>query len=283
MHALIDGDILTYRVGFTTENDDFNIAKARIDDLLDRILEAVKADRFTIFLSDSTENNYRYQMYPLYKANRKQPKPKHLEGLKYYLAKEHLAIMTAEQEADDALGITQCKYENKGKSIICSIDKDLLQIPGWHYNFVNEEISHMTHQNGMRFFYKQLLMGDKADNIPCLYGIGPAKADKLLEEKVFEDECFQVVLDAYLKHKKLEGTEEERLGMLLLYGRLLKIRTKENELWNFPQTFQELQPKAESKLSYLRTKAEETLRSLELTTQEIDGFHQLGQSQEVSS
>jgi hypothetical protein len=116
-----------------------------------------------------------------------------------------------------------------------------------------------------------------------LYGIGPAKADKLLEEKVFEDECFQVVLDAYLKHKKLEGTEEERLGMLLLYGRLLKIRTKENELWNFPQTFQELQPKAESKLSYLRTKAEETLRSLELTTQEIDGFHQLGQSQEVSS
>lgn len=283
MHALLDGDILTYRVGFTTEDDDFNIAKARIDDLLDRILEAVKADRFTIFLSDSTENNYRYQMYPLYKANRKQPKPKHLEGLKYYLAKEHLAIMTAEQEADDALGITQCKYENKDKSIICSIDKDLLQIPGWHYNFVNEEMSYVEPMTGMRFFYKQLLMGDKVDNVLCLQGVGSVRADKFLEEKYTEDDCFKAVVDAYMGHKKLEGTEEERLGMILLYGRLLKIRTKENELWNFPPTFQELQPKAESKLSYLRTKAEETLRSLELTTQEIDGFLQLGQSEEVSS
>lgn len=283
MHCLLDGDILAYRIGFTTEEEDFKIAAARMDDLLDRILEAVKADRFTIYLSDSTENNYRYQMYPLYKANRKQPKPKHLEGLKYYLAKEHLAIMTAEQEADDALGITQCKYENKDHSIICSIDKDLLQIPGYHYNFVTEEVKQVSKESGTRFFYKQLLMGDKADNIPCLFGVGPARSDLVLADKTTEDEWFQAVVDAYMGHKKLEGTEEERLGMILLYGRLLKIRTKENELWNFPPTFQELQLKAESKLSYLRTKAEETLRSLELTTQEIDGCLQLGQSQEVSS
>lgn len=283
MHCLLDGDILCYRIGFTTEEEDFKIATHRMDDLLDRILEAVKADRFTIYLSDSTENNYRYKIYPLYKANRKQPKPKHLEGLKYYLAKEHLAIMTAEQEADDALGITQCKYENKDKSIICSIDKDLLQIPGWHYNFVTEEIKQVSKEAGTRFFYKQLLMGDKADNIPCLFGIGPAKADGFLEEKTNEIEWFQAIVDAYLNHKKLEGTEDERLGMILLYGRLLKIRTKENELWNFPPTFQELQQRAESKLSYLLTKAEETLRSLELTTPETDGFPVPGPEKDGSS
>lgn len=261
MHAIIDGDILTHRIGYTTETEDFQIAKWRMDELLDRILEETNANSFTIFLSDSTQNNYRTKIYPQYKANRTQPKPIHLEGLKYYLVSDHAAIMTAEQEADDAMGILQCKYYNKDHSIICSIDKDLLQIPGWHYNFVKQEKSYITKEQGLYKFYTQLLMGDKVDNIPGIYGIGPKKAEKALEGLSGEDHYFE---ECKAQYEKAGLT----LGHLLVYGRLLKIRTKDDELWQFPQAFSDIQPSEESLLSFSQMKVEENIPSSEPTLQE---------------
>ena len=262
MHALLDGDILTYRVGFTTENDSFNIAKVRIDEYIDKILDATGADRFTIYLSDSTENNYRTRLFPEYKANRTQPKPVHLEGLRYYLVTEMGAELTAEQEADDALGITQCKYENRDHCIICSIDKDLLQIPGWHYNFVRETKVYVTKEEGIRTFYEQLLKGDKVDNIPGIYGIGDVKARKLLKDCKTELEMFEVGKEQYAK----AGLTEDQL---LVYGQLLKIRTKEDELWQFPTNTSK--PLVEFQPSSLPETVEETSQSSEQSSTENDG------------
>ena len=264
MFALIDGDILQlcYRVGFTTENDSFNIAKVRIDEYIDKILDSTKSDRFTIYLSDSTENNYRTRLYPEYKANRTQPKPVHLEGLRYYLVTEMGAELTAEQEADDALGIMQCKFENRDHTIICSIDKDLLQIPGWHHNFVRDTTIYVTKEDGVRTFYEQLLKGDKVDNIPGIYGIGDVKARKLLEKVDTEMEMFAICKEQYEK----AGLTQEQL---LLYGRLLKIRTKEDELWEFPTSNSE--PSEAKKLLSLPETQEETSPSSEQSTTEKDG------------
>lgn len=262
MHVLIDGDILCYRVGYTTENDSFNIAKVRIDEYIDKILDSTGADRFTIYLSDSTENNYRTRLYPEYKANRTQPKPVHLEGLRYYLVTEMGAELTAEQEADDALGITQCKYENREHCIICSIDKDLLQIPGWHYNFVRETKIYVTKEEGIRTFYEQLLKGDKVDNIPGIYGIGDVKAKKLLKDFKTELEMFEVCKEQYAK----AGLTEDQL---LVYGQLLKIRTKEDELWQFPTNTSK--PLVEFQPSSLPEMVEATSQSSEQSSTENDG------------
>jgi 5'-3' exonuclease len=255
MHVLIDGDILLYRIGFTTEDTDFNIAKWRMNELIDTILSEIpQVDEYSIYLSDTTTNGFRYQIDPTYK-----PKPKYYEGLKYYLVTEEAAICTPEQEADDILGIEQTKFnmmlENPeyggDGSCICSIDKDLLQIPGNHYNFVKKEKRYVDPAEGLRNFYLQLLIGDVADNIKGVYGIGPKKAEKAFEACSKEEEYFKVVAELY----------EHDYVRLLKNGQLLKIRTRKDELWTFPKAYQNVLPKTEDLSSSLPTKEAAPIQS----------------------
>ena len=83
--ALIDADIVLHRVGFTTENDEFWIARARVDEMLDHILLETGVTKYELWISDNSKNNFRYEIYPQYKANRTKPKPRHHETLKAYV------------------------------------------------------------------------------------------------------------------------------------------------------------------------------------------------------
>ena len=79
--AAIDGDIVAYRCAAANESEDVGIAKWQVDQMLTRILSETQADSWKIYLSG--ENNFRYQIFPEYKANRKdQPKPRHLEPIR---------------------------------------------------------------------------------------------------------------------------------------------------------------------------------------------------------
>lgn len=238
MHALIDGDILVYRTGYTVnEEGQEGLARARMNETIQRILDEVAAKNFTIFLSDS-KSNFRLKLFPAYKANRKQPKPIHYEYLINVLLKDWKAKVAFDEEADDALGINQ---KTDHSTCICSIDKDLLQIPGLHYNWVNNKSQAITELGGLKRFYSQLLTGDSTDNV-CIAtslscpGIGPVKADALLEGCTSEEEMFQTVCKAYYKslHKELSvGAIEERI---LLTGQLLRIRRTIGDVWTFPFT-----------------------------------------------
>lgn len=253
MHALIDGDICIHRVGFTTENDEFWVAKARLDDMLDKILLDTQVESFDIYLSDSAVNNFRYSVYPLYKANRiGKPRPKHLEGLKEYLLTKWGAKFSEGMEADDALGIGQ--DEENPTTVICSIDKDLKQIPGLHYNFVKEEWDDVSREKAVKEFYKSIIVGDVSDNIPGAYGMGPVKASKAIDSPVLNDltsdelerKCMEAVIilwqTSLAKEWGLPWTKDKgaaMLGMILMSGRLLKIRRSLNEpLWDFPSSDQ---------------------------------------------
>lgn len=222
MQALLDGDIYAYRVGFTTNDIDLHLALWRLDEMVRNTLEEVQADDFKIYLSDS-EGNFRLKLYPAYKANRVQPKPKWLEELKEHLIVRWGASISLGQEADDDLGIHQ-----DIDTIICSIDKDLLQIPGNHYNFVKKEYTFIA--DGTKWFYTQLLTGDVVDNIKGVVGIGVKKAEKILAGCTEEDSLFEATREAYQT-----GYGESGIHLLSLYGKLLKIRTEKEELWSFPK------------------------------------------------
>lgn len=235
--ALIDGDILLYRIGFTTENDPEGIARVRMDDLVDSILMETDAKEFEVWLSDSKEGNFRYQVAEFYKANRVAPRPKHYELLKEYLVREWGARFAHGMEADDAMGIAQ--VEAKLGTVICSIDKDLLQIPGVHYNFVKKEWLSISPWEGTQWFYKQILIGDNSDNIKGCKGIGPVKAGKALDpihREKGEGALFDKVFETYQK-QETEKSLKEILDHVLVAGRLLKIKQQqEEELWNFPES-----------------------------------------------
>lgn len=186
MHALVDADILVYRIAFTTEEENFGIAAWRMSNLIEQILDSVKATSFQLYLTASKDDTaFRRKIYPEYKGNRKAPRPIHYDDLRDFLVREWEAKMVSCIEADDAIGIDS----NRSDCVIVSIDKDLLQLPGLHYNFVKEEFKTVTKEEGIRFFYQQCLTGDKADNVKGIDGIGPVKANKILDKatELYED------------------------------------------------------------------------------------------------
>lgn len=269
MLSLIDGDLIIYRVGFTTEQEEEWIAKARCDEMIDGILLDTKADEYEFWLSDRTENNFRTKFYPEYKANRKdQKKPKHYEFLKEYVLNNWNARIACNQEADDALGISQCHLVGAsdlgfegGPSSICSIDKDLLQIPGNHYNFVKKEFQFVTPEDGLRSFYKQLLVGDPSDNLQGCPKIGDVKATRMLAGLHQESELYDAIrrgyfdsYERYIFKQELTPEQEEFVwNQIKVNGICLKIRTYEEEVWPFRK---------------LRQTAEESALSTALTQEE---------------
>lgn len=206
MQALIDMDLVCYRCAASAEQDDVGIAIYRVNDLLDTILTRTEATEYRAFFSG--KNNFRKVIYPEYKAHRTQPKPVHLEALQEYSINKLNAEWSPETlEADDMLGI--CQTDN---TIICSLDKDLLQIPGQHYRWAfgsskfqkDEEFITQTELEGLRLFYEQCLKGDKADNVMGIEGIGEVKARKLLQDCSSELEMLTKVRSTY-------GNDEEFL------------------------------------------------------------------------
>jgi DNA polymerase-1 len=235
MLTLVDGDILVYRVGFAAQKKQPDgelevlperLACARMRDTYDGILAANPAKESRLYITSSDKSNFRNALYPLYKANRKAPKPLLYDVLRKYMVKSLKAIEVFGQEADDALGIEATKVPD---SVICSIDKDLDQIPGKHYNFVKAIHYQVTPEEGLRFFYKQLLQGDLTDNIPGIPGIGPVKAEAALAKAVSERHLYMAARAMYQKHFLFDWEHHMRLN-----GRLLKIRQYEGELWDLP-------------------------------------------------
>lgn len=238
MIALIDADIVLRRVGFSTENESPEIAIYRTDEMMEGILAETKATEYECWLSDHRENNFRRHIYPAYKANRTAAYPKHDNVIMEHLIKEWGARFAFGMEADDALGIAQDKIPAHESwtaedwcSVICSIDKDLLQIPGLHYNFVKKEWQEVSPWQGLQWFYQQILIGDTSDNVPGCRGIGAAKSQKAIQPIQASDGEFALLQKVYEIYQRQEKgwSPQEVVERIKLAGNLLRIKQQEGE------------------------------------------------------
>jgi DNA polymerase-1 len=205
--------MVAFRVAASAEGEDEPwVACARADSFIDEIIIAAAADEYEVWLSGS--NNFRYGVYPEYKANRKGGyRPKWEVETKDYLKRVHNAQTIEEAEADDALGARQTE-----DTVIVTNDKDLKMIKGLHYDPVKKLLWSITPEEATRWFYYQMLVGDPVDNIKGVSGIGPVKANRILDSCASEEEMFQAVMDNY-------SSEEE----YLMNARCLWIWHKEND------------------------------------------------------
>lgn len=219
---LIDGDVLVYLIGFATEEEDNTEAILTMNKYIDELLHQSFCTDYRLFLSDS-KGNFRKSIYPEYKGNRSQPKPKHYQMLRDYLVEYEKAEIAHGEEADDALGRNQTK-----DTMICTIDKDLNMIEGMHFHMKKRVHTEVSHKQARHSFWMQMLTGDTTDNIPGIKGIGPKKAEKILQGCTTNREYLVAVLTAYTD---LTGVEciYEHLDMI---GKLLYIRRKPNEMWS---------------------------------------------------
>ena len=203
-HALIDADILVYRIGFATNDDDADMAISTMASYIEDILmvDLPEAQTWELFLTGT--NNFRKEkaVTAPYKGNRKSEKPVHYTLLRDYLQLSWGAYMTDGIEADDMLAIRATELGED--SVIVTLDKDLDQVVGWHYNFAKKNKYFITKDEGLLNFYKQFLTGDVVDNIKGVKGIGEAKADKLLRDKT-EAEMWGIIVEKLGQDRALEN------------------------------------------------------------------------------
>jgi DNA polymerase-1 len=216
--ALVDGDVVLYEITFASEeawdwgNDlwtlhsDFRTAKQRFDCWITNLQERLQADRVIIALSD--KNNWRKEVLPSYKANRKSKrKPVTFPRLRQYAEDVYETVCWPALEADDVLGILATGRDDD--CIIVTIDKDLMTVPGRHYYFNKEtedgvDIIEVTQEQADYNHLLQALTGDAVDGYFGCPGIGPVRADRLLKEHP----TWGTVVAAY---EKAGMTEEEAL------------------------------------------------------------------------
>jgi len=161
--------------------------------------------------------NFRFEVANTvaYKSTRS-AKPYHYRNLLAYVHAQYRPRIAWGMEADDLICITQQRHLESNDTIICTRDKDLRACPGWHYGWechnqegfgpveVDQlgEISLSANKKkvngtGLKFFYSQMITGDKVDTIPGLPLGGPVMACKVLEDCTTEVDMYRAVKALY--------------------------------------------------------------------------------------
>jgi len=167
--------------------------------MLNDLNEITMCDHY--LMAVKSEDNFRNDMYPDYKANRHaNPLRRNpfVATLRQIAVDEGLAIEAVGREADDYIGI----WAEEARSldipfVISSVDKDLNCIAGLHYKMHHKVFLEVSTQEAMLFYYEQLLKGDPTDNIPGVPRVGEVKARALLSECNTEEDCQIVVARVY--------------------------------------------------------------------------------------
>ena len=176
-----------------------------IKSIMGTLLSDISPKSYTCYLGGT--GNYRYLINPEYKAGRPE-RPHHYDAVKRYLIKEFNAEVVNGSEADDACAMAQ--YADPENTMSASIDKDLLMVPGWHYNWVKKEKHFITEEQGDDNFYIQLCTGDSTDNISGLRGVGPVKAAKIIKGCTTPREKYEAVREAYLAAERTDIADVAR-------------------------------------------------------------------------
>jgi len=189
---------------------------ARCLDLLYKsVLEPFSCTPFVSYLTGSNNfRNYIAETLP-YKGNRASTaKPYYYEFLRDAICNRFNGTVVDGIEADDRIAIEASANEG---CVIAGIDKDLLQIPGVHYNYDKGTLIEVDEITGWYNFFTQVLVGDASDNIPGVAGIGPKKAANTLEpvrNSVYDMyiTCYNIYSETYGNN---EGSRFNEVGGLL--------------------------------------------------------------------
>jgi len=237
MRAAIDGDIVLYSVCFAAKDDPFEYAAHSAKKMCTELMRCLSVSGAELYLTG--KGNYREALgteaFP-YKGNRVSEKPPHYAELKQWMIDKLGAELVEGEEADDRLGIDGYA----GTHIVCTLDKDLMGVPSWNYNWRTKELRQISPEDADRFFYKQLLTGDSTDNIPGLHKRLGKKVMKRVWEPLSEmynpEEMYAYVHSVYSAAYEevgmcLDDRDEVLTDWLTRQGQQLWIRRTEGEVW----------------------------------------------------
>lgn len=201
MLAVIDGDVLAYRAAaavqkaFDWDGDGQKVYVAdpkeairAAQSLIAQWVQAAGADDYLILQSDrrAPKTSFRYQVHPLYKAQRGTEKPATLLVVEDYLREKHGAEFLRGLEGDDAIGVAVTGRLKGAATVVVSPDKDMRTIPGRCFTVPHmrrldtAKVERIDAATARWHMFMQALTGDPVDNYKGAPGVGPKKAAEFL-------------------------------------------------------------------------------------------------------
>ena len=204
---IVDGYAILYRAHFALIRNplvtSYGLHTSALYGFINQILKLIKSEspEYLVCAFDSKEKTFRHDMYDDYKANRP-PMPEELQTQLPHLW-EILEIMNIPVlkkpgvEADDIIGTIAVDADKQGlKTFIVSGDKDLMQLINNHISlnspgtrksptpiiYTPEKVEEKWGIPPNKIIDLLGLMGDSADNIPGVAGVGEKTAVKLLKK-----------------------------------------------------------------------------------------------------
>jgi hypothetical protein len=204
-----------------------NVALAIAAQKLDMVKAEIHPNK--TYLAMSGKDNFRFDIAVTqgYKANRADvEKPVHFDVVKaWYETRSHV---TDGQEADDLLGIWMTRGDS-GTPVLATIDKDLNQIPGLHFDWGKNIKYNVDVWSAHLYFMAQVLAGDSTDNVPGIKGIGMKTALAGLRSFSLLQDMWDMVRAHYSEYPPEYLAEQ---------GALVWVRRVEGEIWT-PTYYQE--------------------------------------------
>lgn len=229
--AVIDGDGFAWAIGwiFKEALSNKEVTDA-VDNCIHDILTGVQAEHYIGVLgpkskfpfnanTDTNEDNWSYDLETgmrdavpnfrkaiaksrPYKGNRPDRPDWYLKWssiIEQYLEETWGFVRTPEGfEADDLVATFMTELTSAGaKPICCGNDKDLLQIPGEHFNVVKKGMQTVDVPKAHRTLWLQVLTGDTTDHIEGIPGCGPKGAEKIIGGAI--DLLFHNVMAAFVE------------------------------------------------------------------------------------
>lgn len=218
----IDGDGLAYYCAGNDETPS-SVAKERVREFVRSAKSSAGAESVVVLVtSDGSHKGHRYAVARVkaYQGKRvNKSKPKNWKFLRNLIEGGHIQNAEVEAtdtaEADDRFG-ARLGQHGVMNTVICTQDKDMRMLPGWHMNWLTKELLfvpdgtydlvHWEKQFGTKWFWLQMLHGDSVDFIPGLPKfmengklslIGEVTAGKKLAGTTDDVEAYEVVSKLY--------------------------------------------------------------------------------------
>lgn len=264
--AIIDLDTPVYRAAGAAQkrnpetgeiehlDQDGTIAKSNAKKYIISILEKTKCSDYIGYLTQKNDITcFRTNAFPEYKANRQRDKrPRDYDIVREYFVKTWFAEVVDSIEADDACCIAQYeKYDNNFQqlrldslkngvfdvpALIVHIDKDIDQVPGLHFNPDKDAWYYITPLEGLKNFYKQVLSGDRSDNIPRVKKRWKEKeAFDKIHNATSENQIKDIVLAEWLKVRYNSDNlmKDQSIKDIEFQGNLLHLKRHINDSYKF--------------------------------------------------
>ena len=202
--AIVDTDILFHwALSFIDDNMSLVEAQKEAENVILNFENTLKAKGYVYFIKG--RGNFRYNVATIkpYKGKRTGDKHKFYDEILEHMTNFRNCIPCNGIEADDMVSIF-----HSDKTVVCTDDKDAKQNAGDLYNFRKKTLTTISKNEAWRNLWMQVLTGDTVDNIPGLEGVGPAKAEKVLNDTVGAKDYPNTVLNAFIeKYGLIDGSD----------------------------------------------------------------------------